>query len=130
MTKEKSLKLIGYWAGNKDSHMDPYPHPSYLQDPKFWEEKGKYTEMKIIDYLDGGIECNIYRGLSPCRLCDELLGNCEKTDGVYIWPEMLSHYITMHNVILPDEFIEHAMKNMNETKEFNDEFWIEWSKKI
>ena len=130
MTEEKSLKLIGYWAGNKESHMDPYPHPSYLQDPKFWEEKGEYIKSIIVDYLDGCVEVNCYRGLSPCRLCNENLGNCERTDGVYLWPEKLSHYITEHNVILPEEFIEFAKENRDKEREFSDEFWLEWSNSV
>ena len=66
MTEEKPLKLIGYWAGNEGDHMNPYPYPSYLVDSKFWEEKGEYVKGQVVEYLDGCIEVNCYRGLSPC----------------------------------------------------------------
>ena len=29
------------------------------------------------------------------------------TDGVYVWPELLSYYVDEHDVELPDEFEEH-----------------------
>jgi hypothetical protein len=33
------------------------------------------------------------------------------TDGKYIWPKGLSHYIENHNVWLPDIFIDHVISN-------------------
>ncbi len=122
--EKKPLQLIGYRAEREELYNNPYYHPSKLQDREFWARKGDYAKLRVVQYLDLGIPCNFYRGLSPCRLCDELLGSCEKTDGFYTWPEKLSHYITKHNVTLPDEFIEFIMNNIK-NKEKSKEFWLE-----
>jgi hypothetical protein len=131
--EKKKLILIGYWASNEGEHNDPYPHPSKLQDPEFWEnfyqDFGSHKH-RIVTYLDGGIPCNFYRGLSPCRLCDEHLGSCEKHDGKYIWPEKLSHYIEKHDVILPEEFLKDAVEKIEGEIELLEDFWINWSKKF
>lgn len=44
--------------------------------------------------------------------CQETLdmGRGELTDGVYMWPEGLAHYLEKHNVRLPQEFVEHVLK--------------------
>lgn len=59
----------------------------------------------------------IWRGWSHCRyrcgIDDETMGHACLTDGKYIWPEGLSHYIDRHDVWLPQTFIEHAFSNEN-----------------
>lgn len=35
-------------------------------------------------------------------------GNLDLTDGIYIWPEGLAHYVFDHHVRLPPEFVEHV----------------------
>jgi predicted component of type VI protein secretion system len=35
-----------------------------------------------------------------------LLGSADLTDGDWLWPEGLAHYIDSHSVCLPDEFVE------------------------
>ncbi|WP_212823110.1 hypothetical protein [Catellatospora sp. TT07R-123] len=47
-------------------------------------------------------------GVSLCRLCGCGNGSAEQTDGEFIWPEGLAHYVEDHRVRLPDEFIERA----------------------
>jgi hypothetical protein len=51
------------------------------------------------------------RGLSPCRLCGQLNGSAEYTDGTYVWPEGLAHYVMEHDVRLPDEFVSHVRRS-------------------
>jgi hypothetical protein len=41
------------------------------------------------------------------------MGAADLTDGNYVWPEKLSHYIRMHNVWLPEPFIHHVRTNKN-----------------
>lgn len=38
------------------------------------------------------------------------MGSCDFTDGVWIWPEGLAHYVEKHDVILPDDFVQHAAR--------------------
>ena len=59
------------------------------------------------------------------------------TDGTWSWPEGLAHYITVHDVRLPDEFVDH-MRDLDWTVPQCDvEFdrddrdfdgWIEWGR--
>ncbi|WP_419702732.1 hypothetical protein [Promicromonospora sp. NFX87] len=51
----------------------------------------------------------VYRGMSSCRFCGELVGHREQTDGTYLWPEGLAHYVAEHDVRLPAEFVRHAL---------------------
>lgn len=39
-----------------------------------------------------------------------VMGSRELTDGVYVWPEGLVHYIEKHNVRLPRQFVEHVLR--------------------
>lgn len=44
-------------------------------------------------------------GYSSCRLCkrcDKEMGCCDMTDGVYVFPEGLLHYIACHSVRPPN----------------------------
>ena len=41
-------------------------------------------------------------------------GSLELTDGTYVWPEGLAHYVEQHGVKLPGEFLEHA-RHVSET---------------
>lgn len=49
-----------------------------------------------------------YMGYSPCRLCGMNNGALELSDGVYVWPEGLRHYVVDHDVRLPQEFVSHV----------------------
>jgi len=40
------------------------------------------------------------------------MGRGELTDGVYVWPEGLAHYLEKHNVRLPQEFVDHVLKSI------------------
>lgn len=50
-------------------------------------------------------------GNSWCRFrCGETsMGNCELTDGVYVWPEGFLHYVQVHHVKPPQQFINHVL---------------------
>jgi hypothetical protein len=66
---------------------------------------------RVALYLDNGYISARYRGWSNCRLCGEHVGSKDKSDGVYVWPDGLSHYLRIHKVRLSDEFVEHALRN-------------------
>lgn len=48
-------------------------------------------------------------GYSPCRLCGDNDGALELSDGVFVWPEGLRHYVVDHGVRLPQEFVSHVV---------------------
>lgn len=64
-------------------------------------------------------------GLSECRFCGEHVGSLEFTDGVYVWPEGLAHYIQEHSVRLPAAVVDHvrtALKHL-ESAPVDNQWW-------
>ena len=99
---------IGYWKS--DSEPD-------LPDPeKFIAYNIANTDRQLLlKYLAHGTRFMSYLGYSFCRfqcgIGDSEMGASCFTDGKYVWPEGLSHYITQHNVWLPKAFITHVIDN-------------------
>ena len=96
------LTLIGYWASE---HEEGWPDAHQFVDPS-WDGWARGMATR---YLAGGFTTRIYMGWSECRLCGKPNGTSELTDGVYIWPEGLSHYVGEHGVRLPDRFVRHVV---------------------
>ena len=125
----EGLILVGYWHSEYEQN---YPDPNKLQSKNFWEdfERINYCNKKRITlYLDSGIPCNFYRGISRCRICEKFLGSFERHDYKYIWPDQLSHYISEHDVILPKDFIQHILNNMSQQLPINTNYWLKWGEK-
>ena len=126
--KYLDLIAIGYWKSELEPNL---PYPSEFQDEN-WNQEEK--EM-ILNHLNNGILAIKYRGVSWCRFnCDEInMGTKCLTDGKYIFPEKLTHYIEFHNVRLPKKFVEHV-KNFQPIEERFDvevnEINYSWWKKI
>lgn len=106
----RSLIAIGYWQ-SRDIPTLPSPQ-DFINDQINPEER-----KLLINYLDKGEQAIAYLGYSYCRFnCgtpDHEMGNRCFTDGKYIWPEKLSHYIREHNVWLPAAFILHVKDNQH-----------------
>ena len=101
MTK---LILIGYWRGADDPN---WPDPAKFVDPDWDQDERDLVAV----YLGAGTEIEMYMGFSHCRLCEKRdNGSRELTDGVYVWPEGLKHYVADHNVRLPRRFVEHVRR--------------------
>jgi hypothetical protein len=49
------------------------------------------------------------RGISLCRFCGAWNGSAERTDGVYLWPDGLAHYVREHGVRPPGSVIRHIL---------------------
>ena len=122
--------LIGYWHASEDVQ---FPHPQSLVDP-LWEQDRR---SQIVSYLNHGSSFLDYMGYSYCRFGCGNLGSTELTDGTWAWPEGLSHYVEIHCIKLPNEFVTHAASSSFRTPrlrvdypfEFGDlSFWIEWCK--
>ncbi|GAB2503171.1 hypothetical protein GCM10027063_48110 [Promicromonospora xylanilytica] len=96
------LILIGYWRGPGSPEL---PDPRDFVDPSW----GMYDRRRVQQYLEGGMVARVYRGMSSCRFCGELVGHREQTDATYLWPEGLAHYVAEHDVRLPAEFVRHAL---------------------
>jgi len=122
------MKLIGYWIRSLDDNKFPPPQ-------ELVTDYEPSTQRLIADYLDAGSTFAVYRGLSWCRFfCDHPMGNSELTDGEWVWPQDLSHYVRDHNVRLPDEFIQCARSKPAPVPPDNgwpsiipdESFWITW----
>lgn len=104
---------IGYW---KSEHEPDLPAP---QDHIDLSIPAAQREA-MIQYLDNGLAYIRFLGISFCRFgcCypGTDMGSADLTDGTYVWPEGLSHYIKGHGVWLPLDFVEHTISNAGSDK--------------
>ena len=78
--------------------------PKTLVDPA-WDPTER---AMVLEHLRRGRVHMGYMGFSECRFCGVPNGTKDMTDGVYLWPEGLPHYLTDHAVRLPAAFVEHV----------------------
>lgn len=108
--------MVGYWRGlpkksffgNKTIIDYPdLPDVNDFIDPK-WDSTEK---EKVISYiLDKGKIVNRCMGWSDCRICGIRNGSNCCGDGKWVWPEGFVHYLEIHNVKPPQEFIDYVIK--------------------
>jgi hypothetical protein len=68
------------------------------------------------------------------------MGSRDLTDGAWVWPEALAHYVDRHAVTLPEQFVTHAISSgwgelgldkmtraAATINEVSDEIWIQWA---
>jgi hypothetical protein len=99
-----SLRLIGYWRDEDgpDEDEPQWPDPAAMID----DTMPAQTRDLVVDYLETGRSMPwACAGFSRCRICGKPNGTGELTDGIFVWPEGLAHYVAEHSVRLPDEFI-------------------------
>jgi len=122
-----TARLLGYWR-QELPELDPrltvsadhaaayeslrergrqWPDPWSFVDPTWRDDERSI----VVEHLQTGTLVNQYRGLSPCRFCGRHNGSAELTDGVFCWPEGLAHYLVVHEVRLPEEFVEHVLSD-------------------
>jgi hypothetical protein len=101
------VRLIGYWREELD---DRWPDPRDLVD-ETWDERERGL---VAAYLEEGLRPWACAGYSHCRFCGKTNGCAEVTDGVYLWPEGLAHYVREHSVRLPDDVLEYIKQGRNE----------------
>jgi hypothetical protein len=111
------LVRVGYWLGPQAVG---WPDPGRFVDP-LWDAEER---QDVASYLRRGVFARAMMGYSTCRFCGRRNGSVELSDGVYVWPEGLGHYVEEHDVRLPDEFVDHV-RGMTECLEEAevDEIW-------
>ena len=125
------LRLIGYW---KERLQDGYPLPQELR-----TEYSPGEGEALATYLEAGAAFKEYRGLSWCRYgCSAPNGSREFTDGKWVWPEGLAHYVRRHPIVLPREFCDDARIANRSTGasgtpaapdlSADDSYWIDWAR--
>jgi hypothetical protein len=123
------MKRIGYWMESLLEENLPLPQ----------ELVGMMSDSvrdAVCAYLRGGRRFEVYLGFSWCRFhCaadDREMGCREFTDGEWVWPEGLVHYVSVHGVLLPEEFIARATSGgmvggADGSTTASLDFWIEWA---
>ena len=113
----RTLRGIGYWRNeSRPEFPDPHDFVDSAMDEMFRYEIGAY--------LRRGLHARAFMGYSTCRICGKAdNGNEEYTDGTYLWPSGLAHYVEEHGVRLPDEFIRHS----REVVDSNEQATGDWS---
>jgi hypothetical protein len=96
------LTLIGYWFGRAQ---EGWPSAHDFVDI-YWSPEER---AEVIDWLVSGHRAIAYRGYSFCRFCGCLNGTSLLSDGTYIWPDGLAHYLRDHGVRLPAAVVRHAL---------------------
>ena len=96
---------IGYWYN--DDH-EYFPDPAWFVEENYEEEEKK----KVIEYIKNSKALMHSRGVSWCRFnCGiDVPGSSDMTDGEYVYPSGLVHYVEYHNVKLPKEFLDKILK--------------------
>ncbi|CAM9418991.1 unnamed protein product [Scytosiphon promiscuus] len=56
----------------------------------------------------------------------KFMGCTTLTDGKYVWPEGLAHYITEHAVRPPEDFVEYALENLRALREAQEGGRLRW----
>jgi hypothetical protein len=123
MTEKKQLIGIGYWHSIYESD---FPDPGNFVD----KEWGKEEKERILRYLKSGRSMPYTAmGVSWCRFrCGvSHLGAGEFTDGKYVWPEGLAHYIDKHEVRLPTDVVAFMLSNKNPVVVSGDDIFIDWT---
>jgi hypothetical protein len=165
------LKAVGYWrpsegvlrykqqhgyggrqlspaeiAARPEAPPNPLPNPAWL----VWEGWNPAELPGVLAYLRAGQEWIRFNGWSYCRfacgIAPSALGDRDLTDGVWVWPEGLAHYVEAHSVRLPDEFIDDMRSrgwrvssepitrwvDRAESKRprVDGTFWIDWARRV
>jgi hypothetical protein len=108
------LREVGFWCPMPSQAWEgppltSRPHPHEFVD-RFWSFEER---EQVITYLLRGKVHTSYYGHSVCRLCGLTdLGNKDLTDGVWVWPDGFAHYLQLHAVKPPQEFVDHVLREM------------------
>jgi hypothetical protein len=117
---EEPLRLIGYWSGGYGTNDWPDAR-DFVDDG--WDDEER---IDVGLYLRRGLVARAWMGYSSCRLCGNATNGClDLTDGVYLWPEGLAHYVLDHKVRLPRQFVDHvhAREELADDVRVDESWW-------
>ena len=114
------MKRIGFWEETRSwANLEKWPDP---RNRNLYPVMSKDVRELIIGYIETGEVHQQWMGYSYCRfecgLPGQELGACDMTDGTFVWPEGLSHYVRDHKVDLPEEFVKHVLKRAGRDGEY------------
>jgi hypothetical protein len=93
-----ALRAVGYFSNGGGGRLPDVRS----QIDSFWEPQRK---PRILIYLRNGAVFENRPGTTRCLLCPSDLPQRDLTDGVWLWPEGLAHYVEKHNVRVPDGMV-------------------------
>lgn len=98
------LEVLGWWFDEQAP--GNLPRPQLLVSP--WPSA---EQAAVQAYLRAGKTLVTYVGRSHCRFaCGErAMGSTDLTDGTFVWPAGLVHYVDRHAVRLPAHFVAHVV---------------------
>lgn len=103
-----SLIAMGYWRSEREPGL---PDPGDFVDETWDPRMRKLAAL----YLRSAKPLVHWRGVSWCRMCPKEsaprgfeMGTTCLSDGSYVWPEGLAHYVEGHGLRLPDDFMDHV----------------------
>jgi hypothetical protein len=143
VVRQPALKGVGYWRPLpkfRSTRGNQFPDPTFLVDPGWCEAERE----QITSYLRMGHRYQQWRGMSYCRFeCGAPvwdMGTRCLSDGEWVWPEGLAHYVECHFVRLPDEFIDSMRRkgwqmprdiegaNREDHGLPSTSFWVNWGR--
>ncbi|MEV7124815.1 hypothetical protein [Streptomyces sp. NPDC093260] len=98
------------------------------------QDVGPWDEDRVLAYLESGLEIYSTMGAERDVLTGEewIAGSGSlMTDGTWLWPVDLTHYVRRHHAALPQEFLDHIRANDYTVPAVPDEqarrvFWEEF----
>ena len=116
------LDSVGFWFN--ELAPSRYPRPQALVGS--WKARER---TRVLAALRRGVPFASYRARSFCRFtCGERqMGHRDLTDGQFVWPEGLAHYVEHHAVQLPDWFRIAAIPVLRRDR-VDDTRWIAWAR--
>lgn len=154
--KASELRAIGFWCGSLRGRVGPddwvlrviaeqhaadvqsgrpfLPHPGRL----IAALGGRSYDTRLSGYLAAGVPVRQYFGCGVCRCCGTELGTSDLTDGTWVWPEGLEHYLQTHELPLPAEFRSTVAANgyqiplapdieLHRDGDYDYTFWRSWA---
>lgn len=105
MMSDWKHKWFGFWnlTGRDDL---PYPRACDVIDVTFAPE----DKPRLIKYLRNCpvVASKMIAHKGKCDFCEkQLVLSTFQSDGVWLWPSSLVHFVEDHSAALPDRFIEH-----------------------
>lgn len=74
----------------------------------------KYVLSKILDFLEGGVSIAVEMHVIFSFLDNKgICGMSYMTDGYWIWPSYLAHYLEHGKIVLNDNFIDYVLHANN-----------------
>jgi hypothetical protein len=109
---ETLLKRVGFFREVREVLQEDVSGLPSLQDAV--RSTGHPDEARILAYLEEGVCLAACGGVMPDVLAPSpgvMTSPDYLTDGDWLWPGELAHYVAHHHVALPDDFVAHMREN-------------------